>query len=294
MADEARGGRGLGAGAREWATRAVQWPPARNAIKHGVHAYAGVRGRRLERAGRLPAIVNIYAASSPKAGSQWMKALFDHPLVRGKSNLLTLPQLDYQQRLDRALPLATFVPGLYMSCPEYRRIPKPHEHRVVYMFRDPRELCVSGYYSAIGTHRWTNREVERFRAELREMPLDEALLALIRDGAPRLREVTTWVDVEDPNVAKFRLEDVSASPRDQVPRILDHCGVTLPAAELDTVLNDISRESLQTKDLAQRGEGSESHYRVNRKSFRELFTPEHHRAIEEIAPGLVERLGYPA
>jgi Sulfotransferase domain len=277
-----------------WATRAVQWQPARNAIKYGVHAYARARGRRLERSAKLPAIANIYAASSPKAGSQWMKALLDHPLVRAKSSLLTLPQLDYQQRLDRALPLATFVPGLYMSYPEYRRIPKPHEHRVVYMFRDPRELCVSGYYSAIGTHRWTNREVERFRAQLREMPFDEALLALIRDGAPRLREVATWVDVEDPNVAKFRLEDVSASPGDHVPRILDHCGVTLPAAELDTVLSDVSRESLQAKDLAERGDRSESHYRVDRKSFRVLFKPEHHQAIEEIAPGLVERLGYPA
>jgi hypothetical protein len=280
--------------ARTWAMRAIQWPPARNALKYGVHAYAHARGRRLERAGRVPRVANIYAASSPKAGSQWLKELLDHPVVRARTGLLTLPQLDYQRRLERPFPAGCFVPGLYVSYPEYRRIPRRLERRVVYMFRDPRDLVISGYHSAIGTHRWTNREVERFRAELRAMPFDEALLALIRDGAPRLREIATWVAVEDVDVAKFRLEDVSAEPREHVARILGHCGVTLPPAELDTVLQDVSRESLQAKDLAQREAGSESHYRVERRSFRELFKPEHHRAIEEIVPGLVERLGYPA
>ena len=116
--------------------------------------------------------------------------------------------------------------------------------------------------------------------------------SVIEDGAPRLQEIATWVDVDDPDVASFRLEDVSADPATGVKAILEHCGVRLSDAELDTVLNDVSRESLQARDLAQRESGAESHYRVNRTTFRDVFKPEHYEAVERIVPGLVRRLGY--
>jgi hypothetical protein len=272
----------------------VQWNPARTAIKRGVHGYAAARGRGLQLTGRVPEIGNIFAASSPKAGSQWMKALFDHPVVREHTGLFTLPQLDYQLMPHHRFPAGTFVPGIYASYPEFREIPKPRPRRVVYMFRDPRDLVVSGYYSAVKTHRVTHlEEVERVRDEIRALPFDEGLLLLIKDAAPRLREIETWVGVEDPDVATFRLEDVNADPRTWVAQMLKHCGVALSADELETVLQDVSRDALQARDLAQREAGSESHYRVDRKTFRDVFKPEHHAALEEIVPGLAQRLGYP-
>jgi len=283
-----------GGGPRAGATRVVQWNPARAAVKHGVHAYAAARGRALQLTGKVPTIGNIYAASSPKAGSQWMKALFDHPVVREHTGLFTLPQLDYQAMPGKTFPAGTFVPGIYATYDEFRGHPQPFGHRVVYMFRDPRDLVVSGYYSAVKTHRKTHlEEVERVRDEIRALPFDEGLLLLIEDAAPRLHEIETWVDVEDPAVAKFRLEDVSADPRAVVPQILAHCGVVLSEQELEIVLNDVSREALQARDLAHREAGAESHYRVDRKSFRDVFQPEHHEALEAIVPGLAERLGYP-
>ena len=278
---------------REWATRVVQWDPARNSIKRAAHLYARARGGALALGGRSPVVSNIYAASSPKAGSQWMKALFDHPVVRGHSRLFTLPQLDYQATLGRPFPAATFVPGIYLSYEEYLQIPATRPRRTIYMFRDPRDLVVSGYHSAVKTHRKVHlREVEEVRDRIRAMSFDDGLLYLIEDGAPRLREIETWVDVEDPDVAKFRLEDVSAEPRVVVARILRHCGISLSAEELDAVLMDVSRDALQAKDLAHRSDG-ESHYRVRRESFREVLKPEHLEAIETIVPGLVSRLGYP-
>ena len=69
----------VGTQVRTWATRTVSWGPARIQIKKRAHTYARARGMMLERTGRLPEIANIYAASSPKAGSQWMRALLDHP-----------------------------------------------------------------------------------------------------------------------------------------------------------------------------------------------------------------------
>src|SRR5690606_38184695 len=89
---------------RAWAVRTLQWDPLRNTVKYGVHGFARARGRVIDRAGRVPPIANIYTASSPKAGSQFMKALFDHPVVRSHTGLLTLPQLDYQQDPERGFP----------------------------------------------------------------------------------------------------------------------------------------------------------------------------------------------
>lgn len=281
--------------AREWATQVVQWNPARTAVKRGVHAYARARGLGLRATGRVPDIGNIFAASSPKAGSQWMKALFDHPVVRAHTGLFTLPQLDYQQTPHKRFPAGTFVPGIYAGYDEFLEIPRLRPRRVIYMFRDPRDLVVSGYYSAVKTHRPTHlAEVERVRDEIRALPFDEGLLLLIEDAAPRLREIETWVGVDDPDVASFRLEDVNADPRHWVDLMLKHCGVNLSTDELETVLHDVSREALQARDLAQREAGSESHYRVDRKTFRDVFKPEHHAALEAIVPGLAERLGYPS
>lgn len=277
--------------AREWATRVVQWDPARNTIKRGVHAGARARGLRLERTGQVPAIANIYAAGSPKAGSQWMKALFDHPVVRRHTGLFTLPQLDYQLKPSKPFPAGTFVPGLYFSHDEYLAMTHRHPYRLIYMFRDPRDLFVSGYFSAIGTHRPV-AGYEDWREELRAMPIEQGLLEIIRLGGSRLREMATWEGVSDPNVATFKLEEVQRDPRANVAAILEHCEISLLPDEFSTVLGDVSREALQVKDLAQRAAGSESHYRVDRKTFRDLFTDEHYAAVDALAPGLAARMGY--
>lgn len=280
--------------ARDWAIRAITWKPARHVLKTGAHLYAAQRGHLLERRGRLPEIANIYTASAQKAGSQWMRALFDHPIIRHHTGLFTVPQMDYLQRPGIALPLATFVPGLYVDYATYQKLPHSYPHRVIYMFRDPRDLVVSGYFSAVKTHQNTHvDEVESLRDELRALPFDEALLRVIEVAAPVLRDVETWVDVSDPNVAFFKLEEVQADPATNVARMLDHCEIHLSEAEFEQVLNETSREALQAKDLARREPGAESHYRVDRKGFRELFKAEHYAALEAVAPGLTERLGYP-
>ena len=276
---------------REWSADVVQWGPARNGIKRGVHLYAGGRSAWLRARGQVPAVPNIFTGSCPKSGSQWAKALFDHEVVRRHTRLFTLPQLDYQKRAPRPFPRGTYVPGIYMSYDEFTAIPKPDGHRTVYVFRDPREIIVSSYFSAIETHRRI-AGVDEVRAVVSAMPRDEGIHHCIDLMASRLREMASWVGVDDPAVATFRLEDIGAAPATQVPLILEHCAVRLDASELDILLEETSREALQRKDLAKRPPGSESHYRVRRESAAELLSPAHLAAIDAVVPGLTERLGY--
>ncbi len=242
----------------------------------------------------MPEVANIFTGSCPKSGSQWAKALFDHPIVRAHTRLFTLPQLDYWERPLRGFPGGTFVPGLYVSYEQYRQMPKPLPHRMVYVFRDPRDIVVSAYGSTF-THRRLGNANE-IEAALDGKSVDEKLLWLLYNGEGHLRDMATWVGVaeKDESVASWRLEDIGADHAGAVAGMLGHCGVQLSPSELDTVRAETSREELQKRDLAERGDpSSESHYRLRRQSYQELFKPEHYKAIEEVVPGLIEKLGYP-
>jgi hypothetical protein len=282
-------------GLRDLLSASVNWPPARNTIKRAAYAAAYGRGQVLSARRKLPAIANVYAASCPKSGSQWIKALVDHPVVRAHTGLFTLPQLDdfNTTQRTRAYPAASFIPGLYVSYQAYQLLAKPYPHRLVYIFRDPRDIVVSGYFSGLATHREYGTVAEH-RAKLRAMSTSDGLLYALDYGQEHVRNMATWVDVDDPNVATWRLEDISADPATAVPAILQHIGVELSGAEMQTVLAETSREALQRKDLAHRKPGEESHYRKQRAGFRDLFGPEHYEAVERVVPGLVEKLGYPA
>ncbi|HWJ10135.1 MAG TPA: sulfotransferase domain-containing protein [Nocardioides sp.] len=282
--------------AREWATRTLNWAPARNTVKRGVHLAARGRGRVLMARNAVHDPGTIIAAGPQKAGSQWIKALFDHPLVRAQSGTITLPQLDYQLTPPRhGFPAGTFVPGFYGSYQEYVALPKRHPHRVVYLGRDPRNVVVSGYWSAVETHRPTHlEEAERLRVELKQMSMDEAMLKIISLSRDYFADMASWVGVDDPEVARFRLEDIAADTEGQVRAMLAHCHIQLSEADLATVLRETSREALRAKDLEQRDGESESHYRSRSSRYQDVFKAEHHAALEEVAPGLVELLGYSA
>ena len=278
---------------REWAAAQLNWMPVRNGVKYAVHRYARVRGRALERRDAVPEVGSIFAAGPQKAGSQWLKALFDHPVVRRHSGLFTLPQLDYKLTPpEHGFPAGTFVPGVYLSYPEFDALPKPHPVRVVYLSRDPRDMVVSGYWSAVKTHPRTHLdEVEAMRRRLVAMSQSDALLEIINASSSILQDMATWIDVDDERVARFRLENLRTDQRGQVVAMLAHTGITLADDELEQLLHDIDRSTLQAKDMARRKDG-DSHYRVQPSTHEGVFTDIHHKAMDDIVPGLVQRLGY--
>lgn len=277
---------------RDRASQAVRWEPMRDAVKVCARQAARSRGQYLVRTGRVPEVAMILLASSPKAGSQWSKAVFDHPIVRRHTGLFTYPQLDYQALKPRSFPAGVLVPGLYVGYDHYLRMPKRYSFRTVYVFRDPREIIVSAYFSAKGTHRVMG-DLGTIRNHLHDLSVGDGLLHLMPMLGFRLKEVDSWVGVQDPEVLVCRLEEISEDPRSNVLRILDHCGVSLSSDEFETVLDETSRASLQKKDLAARSAGSESHYRIQRKSYVDLFDQRHYDLLEEIVPGLIARLHYP-
>lgn len=277
---------------RDRLTAVVQWQPARNSLKYGAHFGARVRGKVLTARGTMPTVNNIYAGSCPKSGSQWAKALLHHPIVRAHTGLFTLPQLAYYQQEPKAFPVGTFVPGMYVSYDYYRQIPHTGERRMIYIFRDPRDIVVSAWFSGTETHREIFN-VAAQRQMLLNISMDEGMTYIIKNGETHLRNMATWVDLDDESVMTIRLEDIGADHPNAVRRILAHCGVELSEDEMATVVFETSREEMQRRDLENRPEGVESHYRVRRQGFRELLKPEHYAAIDALLPGFIEKMNYP-
>lgn len=276
---------------RRTASWVTQHELLRERIRVGAAFLLAVRGAAIERFGGPRPLRNVYAATTQKAGSQWSKALFGHDLVRAATRMETFPQFRYDEdQFRRRFPAGCFVPGLYLSYPAYSAIHKPRPYSTFYIARDPREIVVSWYFSVRDTHR-PSGSVPSLRATLRSLSLHDGLLFSIEELAQPLLGMGTWIDVPEPEVAFFRLEDIDRKPEMTVRQLLKHCGVELAEADLRRVLSETSREALQVRDLEQRT-GGESHYRLRRSGYRQHFTKAHYTAFRTATGDLVERLGY--
>jgi hypothetical protein len=192
--------------------------------------------------------------------------------------------------LRKRFPAHCYVPGLYFPYPEYAEIHKRQPYRTFYIARDPRDVVVSWYFSVRDTHR-EGGPIAELRERLVSLPIHEGLLLSMEWLEPQLNGMRTWVDVAEPEVAFFRLEDIRDDPETEVRRLLTHCKVELDDADYERVLRDTSRDSLRRRDLERRG-GEASHYRQAPSRHTEYFGNAHHDAFREQTGDLLERLGY--
>jgi hypothetical protein len=273
------------------ASNAVQYEPLRMRARQGGVLVLEARGFMTERFGRERPLRNIYGVSMQKAGSQWAKALFEHELVVEATGLATFPQAVFDGRGFRNRFPAHCFAHLYLSYPEYTAIHKRAPYRTFYIARDPRDIVVSWYFSVRDTHRVFG-PIAELRDRLTSLPFSEGLLFSMRELAPLLNGMRTWVDVAEPEVAFFRLEDIRDRPEPEVRRLLSHCRVELGGQALARVVQETSRDALRSKDLARRATGEESHYRREPSAHEKRFDDVHHETFRQLTGDLIERLGY--
>jgi hypothetical protein len=277
---------------RGFASDLLQAEPVRRPARYGGAFLLEARGVATERFGHPRPLRNIYGAGIQKAGSQWAKALFDHEFVVAATGLATFPQIVFGGRGFRnRFPAHCYVPGLYFPYPKYVEIHKQPPYRTFYIMRDPRDVVVSWYFSVRDTHPMIG-PIGELREKLHALSIHDGLLLGIEFLQPQLNGMKTWIDVPEPEVGLFRLEDIRDQPEREVRRLLAHCKVELTEEALGEVLRDTSRDSLRNKDLAKRAPGSESHYRQAPSRHTAYFEDAHHEAFRALTGDLVERLGY--
>jgi hypothetical protein len=214
--------------------------------------------------------------------------------VKAKTGLVRMPQryYEYGEHISR-FPTGFFVPGLYVSYQTFENfIDKPRNYRVVYVYRDPRDLVISDYYSTLKTH-GSNPAVSRLRERLMLMSREEGINYIMKYN-DKFSVMRSWVELggTDPNILFMKFEEITSQPFENFKRIFAHCDFEMSDPELRNVLADYSKDNMRSRDLAQRTDKSESHYRIKSSSHHDEFTEEHYRLFREITGNLLEVLGY--
>jgi hypothetical protein len=205
-----------------------------------------------------------------------------------------------------------------------RQLPAVRGFHVV---RDPRDICVSAYFS----HRYSHEtkhwpELVEHRQQLERLSFDEGLLLDMKFVENHFQEMYCW-NYEDPNFLQVKMERLTADPYRQFLKIFDFLGILderrmtgrywlahglsrrlqrwsggrltlnghgqrLPAEKLLAIVwqNEFDRKSGGRRPGQ---EDKASHYRKGKPGdWRAHFQPEHIRYFKEQYNPLLLKLGY--
>ncbi len=237
---------------------------------------------------------NIFLCSVQKTGSKWFKKIFSDVRLNKYTNLNVFPQHDYEYTEGfRKFPKYSLVPGLYISYQHYMLIEKPKNYKTIYIYRDPRNIVVSWFYSMLKTH-YPRSGVNEVRERLELMSKEDGLLYSIQFLNEKFSFIRSWIELgkDDPNVYFVRFEEFSEDPLKHFINLLDFCNIEIPLSILKEILNEYSKDEMRKADLKLRKDKSESHYRMEKTNYASEFLDIHYQMFYNSTGNLIEVLGY--
>lgn len=218
-------------------------------------------------------INNVFHCCPQKTASQWLKAVFEDPLVYKYSGLFPYNFTDYAKAINlkdptyyhfpKAFPDQTLATPLYVTYDQFLSIPKPENYRAFFVIRDPRDLVVSQYFSILYSHKRSD-EVDQKRQTLRQMTQKEGLQYVIEHLADNgyWDRIRSWGNIDDSYVTVIRYEDLANEQTmfATFRHLMDFCQLPIPDDVLREVLTNKSFEKLN-EGRHQGQENKNSHYR---------------------------------
>ncbi|MFY1670446.1 sulfotransferase domain-containing protein [Plantactinospora sp. WMMB334] len=235
---------------------------------------------------------NIFHITIRKTASQWIKAIFNDPIIYRYSGLLPYDPRPYKWRYPDAFPTERIVSSLFLSYNGFTRVPKPDNYRVFFIYRDPRDTVVSSYFSNRNSHTEMG-DVSEVRKALLDKPFKEGLLYIIDHLAKRgtFKSLRGWATAPDTDAIRlFRYEDLTGERQaEEMERLMRHCGIPIPPAELAALLSRYSFSNMQRGNAV----GTVSHYRKGKGGdWRNHFDDDVQEAFLKATGDLVQLLGY--
>lgn len=108
---------------------------------------------------------------------------------------------------------------------DYQCVKQLKSVRGFHVVRDPRDICVSAYFSHLFSHETKNwPELIEHRRKLEKLSKYEGLLLDMEFTAVHLEEMDSW-DYDDPNFLQVKMETLTADPYRQFLKIFDFMGI---------------------------------------------------------------------
>ena len=243
---------------------------------------------------------NVFHCCLQKTATQWFMGLLREaaqssgvrllPLTGG--NVIPRPR-GWEERL-RAIPDGTIVTPLYIRAPDFLSIYDGRPFKAFYVFRDPRDIVVSDYFSLKKTHPIQNEYYAEWRHRLNTLSQVDGISARIENMDwnffTPLRE---WAEVRDPRILLLKYEEFFGDGLfENTVALLEHLEISVGRPRLEKILEARSFAKLSKLPGAGSADAS-SHYRKGTPGdWRNHFTAEHIGQFKAATGDLLIRLGY--
>jgi hypothetical protein len=208
---------------------------------------------------------NIYHCCTQKTASQWFRGIFADPLFADYTGLEEVPYIATGLKtahFEAPFPPRTVATHLYIDYPTYLSIHKPQSYKTFFVMRDPRDIAVSWYFSALYSHAPLG-PLFAIREQLQKLDQHAGMqLAIDQMETLGLFEAQrSWLAARnDPRVAIFRYEDLAADNRAFLKRLFTYLEVHMPDDAFETLWHRHSF-ARHAEGRSQGEEDKDSHYR---------------------------------
>lgn len=250
-------------------------------------------------------VENIYHCCPQKTASQWLKSIFEDPLVYKYSGLFPMNFTEYAKTANlknsdkydfpQPFPVKTVVTPLYITYQQFLEIPKPEAYRAFFVMRDPRDLVVSQYFSKLKSHKRSS-EIDQVRQELHQYSQKEGFSRMIDHLSENgyWDRIRSWGQIPDFNVKIVKYEHLTGKETafQSFKTLFTFCKLAIPDEVLKEVLAKKSFEALS----AGRKQGQEdqaSHYRKGvAGDWQNYFDEDLKAKFDNVAGDIVQTFGY--
>jgi lipopolysaccharide transport system ATP-binding protein len=232
----------------------------------------------------------IFHITQYKCGSQWVAEILKW-CAYGR---VVLPQEESNHLSSTKLLPGFIYPTCYISKAKFDKILSANQHiqyhKKFLVIRDPRDICVSMYFSMRNSHDGVFSGVKRLREFLKKNESIDGLTRIVEEEMPKIIEgFSSWLETD---IKVFRFEDLTQNPQQELANLLGYLEIEVSREQFELVLENNSFKALS----GGRSRGSENashHYRKGvQGDWRNHFTDELHELFLKKFENQIVALGY--
>jgi len=163
-------------------------------------------------------------SGNPKAGSTWLGGLFSGVAIEMGMNFFygqyAIPK-NHTEIIQGEYDMVISQSSNYQKLLELNK-----SYKCIHVIRDPRDVCVSSYYSYKNTHNvegWP--ALKELRERVTKMNFEEGMLETIRFNNYFIETLKNW-NYNDPNNLELKYEDIIWDPERYTYEMIRFLGLT--------------------------------------------------------------------